>query len=174
MYKLILVALFALFANASQFALQSGTVLAHTEVFGDSEINPASKEIQSTLSSEEDISSLRGNISIKALSLNSDTPKRDANMYELLNATIHPEISVDIINVVKNEKGYTIEGFLTLNGIKRKIESLATIIKQQDVLLIKGDFNILLTQFGMEPPKLLFLTVRDQIDITYTLSYNKE
>lgn len=175
MYKLILVALLALFSQASEWTIQEGVIQAHTEVFGDSDINPATTQISSQLHHDDSgLESLRGEVKLDSMSLKSDTPKRDLNMYELLNTAVHPTITFDMINVVKNDENYTIEGYLTLNGIKKKITSQAVVEQNNSELKLNGAFDILLTDFGMEPPTLLFLTVRNKIDIDYTLSYTKE
>ena len=95
-------------------------------------------------------------------------------MYKVLNTNLHPKISFNIINIEKQERNYIINGKLTLNGITTDITSFANIEEYRKEIRIKGLFSIKLTQFSMEPPTMLFLTVRDQIDITYNLSYKKD
>lgn len=173
MFKLIFIALFALSASATELAIKSGFIQAHTEVFGDSTINPATQTVNSTLKMEDSFESIQGIISINALDLKSDEEKRDANMYELLQTKLYPTISFEIVKVVKNEENYTIMGNLTLNGISKLISANAVINQIDNEINIFGEFPITLTAFGMEPPTLLFLTVRNQIDITYNLHYTK-
>lgn len=173
MFKLVFVALFAILANASSLSFQNGFIQAHTEVFGDSNINPATNKITSSLTMDEHYESLKGTVSLETLALKSDNDKRDANMYELLNATLHPQVSFEMTNVSKNGDEYTVEGNLTLNGVKAPVSSKAIIKEEGNKINLFGNFSILLSSYGMKPPKLLFLTVQDQIDITYTLNYMK-
>jgi polyisoprenoid-binding protein YceI len=173
MFKLIFIVLLALSASATDLAIKSGFIQAHTEVFGDSTINPATQNVSSTLQIEDSFESIQGIISINAADLKSDEEKRDANMYELLQTKLYPVISFEIIKIVKNEQNYTIMGNLTLNGTTKLISTDAVINQRENEINIFGQFPITLTAFGMEPPKLLFLTVRNEIDITYNLHYTK-
>ncbi|MCK9336245.1 MAG: YceI family protein [Arcobacteraceae bacterium] len=173
MFKLVLVAILALWANAYELSFDDGYINAHTEVLGDSNINPSTKMISSNLSKEDSIESLKGKININAVDLKSGKEKRDSNMCELLNVTIHPDISFEIQSVQKVEDKYIISGILTLNGISRNISSRAEIIESTESLSIEGGFDIELTDYGMQPPKMFFLTVRNKIDISYLLNYKK-
>ena len=173
MFKLIVSALLALSLSATDLPLQSGFIQAHTEIFGDSAIEPATNKISSTLHMEDSVESIKGTISINTLDLKSSKEDRDANMYELLQATLHPTVSFEIMNIIKNEQNYTIEGNLTLNGITQPISTEATITQREEEINLFGQFSINLTSFGMEPPSMFFLTVRNQIDVMYNLHYTK-
>ncbi|WP_419766364.1 MAG: YceI family protein [Arcobacter sp.] len=172
MFKLVLVLLFALFANASELKLLDGQIQAHTEVFGDSTINPETKDIIATIKKEDSIESISGMFSINSSTLVSDNKDRDTHMYELLKSSITPTISFTITSIVKVEDKYKITGDLTINNVTKKISSLST-IGETDGLAMNGDFSFLLTDFGLEPPTMFFLTVRDQIDIKYTFHFVK-
>jgi polyisoprenoid-binding protein YceI len=174
MYKLILAALVAVFVNAGTFKFSNGKIEAHTEVFGDSNINPNSQYLQSQLTMEDSIESLQGNIVMNTLSLHSDNNDRDKHMYETLKSETYPTISVTITSIEKFEDKYKIHANLMLNGVEKPIESLAQIVQEGDHLILKGAFSITLTTFGLEPPTLIFLTVRDQIDINYNLFYLRD
>lgn len=173
MRKLFLIILFSIFALANNLVLENGDISAHTEVFGDREIDPKTRDITSILSMEKSIESIKGDIVIKSLSLKSDDKDRDENMYELLNIKTHPEISYTIEQVQKKGDKYKISGTLLLNGIKNKFTSLAIINESKKRVDITGSFSFKLTQFKLKPPVLIFLTVRDQIDINYNLAYTK-
>jgi polyisoprenoid-binding protein YceI len=173
MFKILVLLGFGLSIFASSLNIQKGEITAHTEVFGDSEINPTTKEINSFLSINNDIESIRGKIYFDSISLISQKRDRDGNMYELLNIEKYKTISFDITSIIKNETNYDINGVLTLNGISKNITSKSEISNQNNIVLLKGNFLFNLTDFGLEPPKLLFLTVRNQIDITYDIVLTK-
>ena len=82
-------------------------------------------------------------------------------------------ISFDIKNITKNENDYNINGLVTLNGISKNITAKGSIDKQNNQILLNGGFSFNLTDFNLEPPKMIFLTVRNQIDITYNISLNE-
>jgi polyisoprenoid-binding protein YceI len=173
MHKLILVLALSFCAFANSLELQQGEIIAHTEVFGDSEIDPKTKDISSILSKDKNIESIRGDININFISLKSQKEDRDQHMYKLFYTKLYPKVSFEIKSIKKQESNYQINGILTLNNTKRNISSFANINEEKNSLNIGGNFSIKLTQFNIEPPTLLFLTVRDQIDIKYNLSYTK-
>jgi polyisoprenoid-binding protein YceI len=175
MHKLLMLVFLSVFAFANNLVLQNGQIEAHTEVFGDSQINPKTQSIVSSLNYENSIESIRGKINILSSSLKSKKEDRDKNMYELLNTSIYPNITFNITNIKKDKnKQFKIKGELTLNAVTKEITSLVTIEEFENALAMDGTFFIKLTQFNMKPPKMFFLTVRDQIDIKYNLIYKKD
>jgi polyisoprenoid-binding protein YceI len=174
MYKLVLVLLFAVFANAASLDLVEGKIQAHTEIFGDREINPQTQKIETILKKDSSIESISGKFEIDAISLVSDNEDRDQHMYEVLNVAKSPKISFVISRITKVDDKYKIDGLLTMNKINKKISSLASITQNAQDLTMNGDFSIKLTDFGLEPPSMFFITVRDQIDIKYSFDLKEE
>lgn len=176
MFKLLLLGFLGLFAftNASNLVLEDGEIKAHTEIFGDSKIDPKTKMIDSKLYIDKTIESLRGDISINTMSLKSDNDKRDEHMHELLQAKLFPTISFKITDIQAFQDKYMIDGLLTLNGVTRPASSVCSITKENNKVVLNGYFGIKLTQFNMEPPSMLFITVRDKIDINYDFKFNEE
>jgi polyisoprenoid-binding protein YceI len=173
MFKILIILCLGLAAIASNLNVQKGEIIAHTEVFGDSQINPTTKEINSFLTMQNDIQSIRGKIYFDTISLISQKRDRDSNMYELLNSEKFKTISFDITSIVKNETTYDISGELTLNGITKNITFKSEIINNKDTILLNGGFSFNLTDFNLEPPTMFFLTVRNQIDISFNIELKK-
>lgn len=173
MFKLLVILSLALFANANNLTVQNGEIKAHTEVFGDSEINPTTKSVKADLTMENSIESIKGKIYFETLTLISDKKSRDEHMYELLQVEKFKTISFDIRSITKNETDYEIKGALTLNGVTKNIKAKIIINQQNNQISLNGGFSFNLTDFNLEPPKMMFLTVRNQIDITYNISLNE-
>jgi polyisoprenoid-binding protein YceI len=173
MFKLLVILGLVLGANATSINVQSGEIKAHTEVFGDSEINPTTKNVKTELTIEDSIESIKGKIYFETLSLISEKKDRDEHMYTLLNAEKFKTISFDVKSITKTSEAYEIKGALTLNGITKNIKAKINIIEQNNKITLNGGFSFNLTDFSMEPPKMLFLTVRNQIDISYNISLEK-
>ncbi|PHO16574.1 YceI family protein [Malaciobacter halophilus] len=171
-FTLILTSLI-IFANAQDLKFINGEIKAHTEIFGDSNINPSTKNITSHLSIDKNIDSLKGIILLNTLSLHSNNQERDFSMYEVLNSSKFPRIFFKIISIKKLKKSYELKGFLTLNGIEKQLTTSAQIKQENEKLVLDGNFFIKLTSFNIQPPSLLFLKVRDKIDISYHLNYIK-
>ncbi len=169
MFKLLVILGLVLGANATSINVQIGEIKAHTEVFGDSEINPTTKSIKGDLTIEDTIESIKGKIYFETLTLVSDKKGRDENMHELLKIEKYRTISFDIKNIVKNGNVHDINGVVTLNGVSKNITAKTTIIKDNNQVTLKGGFSFNLTDFSLEPPVMMFLTVRNQIDISYNI-----
>lgn len=170
MFKLLIVLSLVLFANASNLSVQNGEIIAHTEVFGDSQINPSTKDVKADLTMNESIESIKGKIYFDTISLISDKKTRDEHMYELLQAEKFKTITFDIRSITKVDVDYEIKGVLTLNGVQRNIKAKISINKQNNQLLLTGGFSFNLTDFSLEPPTMMFLTVRNQTDISYNIT----
>ena len=170
MFKLLVILSLGLFASANNLTIQNGEIKAHTEVFGDSQINPTTKNIKTELTIEDSIESIKGKIYFETLSLISEKKDRDANMYTLLNAEKFKTISFDIRSITKTSEAYEIKGALTLNGITKNIKAKINIFEQNNEIILNGNFAFNLTDFSMEAPQMLFLTVRNRIDISYNIS----
>lgn len=173
MFKLLVILSLALFANANNLTVQNGEIKAHTNVFGDSEINPTTKNVKADLTIENSIESIKGKIYFETLTLISDKKSRDEHMYELLQVEKFKTISFDIRSITKNETDYEIKGALTLNGVTKNIKAKIIINQQNNQISLNGGFSFNLTDFNLEPPTMMFLTVRNQIDITYNISLNE-
>ena len=173
MSKILIILCLSLALNAANLNIQKGEIIAHTEVFGDSQISPSTKEINTFLTIQKEVESIRGKIYFDTITLISQKRDRDSNMYELLNFQKYKNISFDISNIVKNENGYYINGDLTLNGITKNITTNGEIINNKDAILLKGGFSFNLTDFNLEPPTMFFLTVRNQIDISFNIELKK-
>jgi len=171
MRNIVILLLLSCFAFANTLELNQGEIKAHTEVFGDSKIDPSTKDIKVDLNiNQNNITSIRGNISILSESLKSQKETRDEHMHKLLESKIYPSIIYRIKDIKSNNANFMIRGTLRLNGISKEITTIANIVNNGTTIQINGKFNILLTNFNMKPPKLLFLTVRNKIDIQYNLS----
>ena len=90
-------------------------------------------------------------------------------MHELLKVEKFKTISFDIKSITKNGNVHDINGVLTLNGVSKNITAKTTIIKDNNQITLKGGFSFNLTDFSLEPPVMMFLTVRNQIDISYNI-----
>ena len=173
MFKLLVILSLGLFASANSLMVQNGEIKAHTEVFGDGEINPTTKNIQADLTIENTIESIKGKIYFETLTLISDKKSRDEHMYKLLQVEQFKTISFDIKSITKNQNDYEIKGALTLNGVTKNIKAKIAINQQNNQVSLTGGFSFNLTDFNLVPPTMMFLTVRNQIDISYNISLNE-
>lgn len=157
-----------LFASVygGNLSYESGLIKAHTEVFGDATIDPMAKKATSHLSMEAAASTLKGSIEVAISDLYSDNKKRDEHMQEALESAMFPKAVFDVKEVVsKGGDAYTLKGIMTLHGVSKPMSFESTIAEEGNKVHIKGQSSMKMTDFGIKPIKLMFLTVRDQVDL---------
>ncbi len=175
MKKILLSALFfALAASSAELRFVSGFVGAHTSVFGDHTIDPKSEKLQSSLTMDGDIESIKGSVAIDALSLVSDDAKRDEHMYGTLDAEKFPKINYTIQAVKKEGAGYDILGTLDLHGVQKEVHFKSSIEESSGKVKMRGESAIKMSDFSITPPTLLFLTVRDDVNLTFDAEFSAE
>lgn len=171
MKKTVLVSLLTfstLFANS--LVVKNGIVKAHTEVFGDSHIDPSTRAITSHLTMDKDINSISGAVDISIKKLKSDNAKRDKHMQKALQSNIYPLSHYTFTKVTDNG----IDGVLEFHGVKHPLHIDGTVKDNGKTVTIKGESHISLTDYKVKPIKLLFLTVRDRIDLNIDVTFNKQ
>jgi len=167
--KLLFLVAMPFLLNAGNLTLTQGEIIAHTKVFGDSNIKPGTNIIKVEATMEGTIESLKGTFSIKSADLKSTKTDRDEHMYETLEVAQYPDIIVDIQSISKISEQYKLNGSVTLHGVSQPLNTIATITKDANGVSLKGGFAVKMTDHSIKPPKLLFLTVGNRIDITYDL-----
>lgn len=151
---------------AGSLNFESGVIKAHTEVFGDSSIDPQFKKAHSRLSMETSPLSLHGSIEVSIADFISDNKKRDASMYEKMESDKFPKASFDVKEVLeKGGENYTIKGMMHLHGVSKPMSFDGSITQEGDKVRIKANSMMKMSDFGIQPPKMVFLTVRDQVDL---------
>ena len=158
---------------AGKLTVVKGSIQAHTEVFGDSTIDPATTGIISHLRMKKGIESLSGSVDISLKKLKSDNKDRDEHMVKVIQSNKYPLAKYTFKKVRKTTKGYIIDGVLKFHGIEKAVQVNATIQEDKKTLHIKGKSSFLLSNFNIKPIKMFFLTVRDQIDIAINVTFKK-
>jgi len=153
--------------SAGSLGFESGLIKAHTEVFGDSTIDPMSKKATSHLSMEGTPSTLKGSIEVSMSDLFSDNKKRDEHMQEALESSTFPKAVFDLKEVVsKGGDNYVLKGTMNLHGVSKAMNFEGTITEEGNKVRIKAQSSMKMTDFGIKPIKMMFLTVRDQVDLS--------
>lgn len=162
----------SLFAGSLSF--ESGAIKAHTEVFGDNTIDPVTKKATSHLSMDANPTTLKGSIEISISDLYSDNKKRDDHMQDVLESSSFPKAVFDIKDVVaKSGDNYTLKGTMTFHGVSKAMNFEGTITEEGGKVRIKATSSMKISDFGIKPIKMMFLTVRDQVDLNVDISLKR-
>ena|SRR3989339_655165 len=173
-----IVSLAAVLLAASAFAgnltFESGSIKAHTEVFGDSSIDPTAKKATSHLSMDATPATLKGTIEVSMSDLVSDNKKRDANMQETLDSSTFPKAVFEVKEVVaKGGDNVILKGSMNLHGVTKPMSFEGTVSEEASKVRIKVKSSMKMSDFGVTPPKMVFLTVRDQVDLSIDVSLKR-
>ena len=176
MKKLFLGLLLSLPLLAGSLQLQSGFIQAHTEMMMDSEINPLNKSLQADVSIEgTNIKTLAGKFWVDLNLFASDKKDRDEHMYESLESTKFTSATFSILNVQATaEKDiYSINGKLNFHGVEKALEAKAKIYFENNTLHFEATSMINMPDYGIEMPCMVFMCVRDQVDLVVKATFTK-
>jgi len=167
MKKFLLLLLISLPLLAANLQLKEGFVAAHTEMMMDSTIDPLNNHLHADLTMQaDDVTSLRGKLWVEMSLFSSDNVDRDQHMHETNEVEKYPLATYTISNVTKTDNGtYTIDGELNFYGQNRPFALQAEILLQEETISINATSKIRVSDFGMEMPCIMFMCVRDQVDI---------
>jgi len=168
----------AVLLTASVFAgnltFESGIIKAHTEMALDRKIDPFLKKATSYLSMESAPSTLKGSIEVSMGDFMSDNKRRDKDMHETLESSLFPKAVFEIKEVVAKEGNTVIlKGMMTLHGVTKPMNFEGTITQEGANVYIKAANEMKMSDFGIKPPSLMFLTVRDQVDLSVDISLKR-
>ena len=168
MKKIFTMLLLALPLLAMNLELKSGYVAAHTEMMMDSTIDPTNNYLNADITIDNnDITTIKGKFWVETNLFTSDKSDRDKSMYEEIQADKFAFATYTISSITKGEKedGYVINGTLDFHGQKRELSADAKITTVDGSLVIEATSMILMSDYGIEMPCLMFMCVRDQVDL---------
>lgn len=166
------------FVQAQKLTLDNET--SFLQVLGTSSLHDwhvqAEKQSGSMIFSDADkfaISSLT--LSVESESLKSGKSAMDKKTFEALNTKKFKTIEFSLTEVIavnkKTEKRYEISasGNLVINGVKKPIAVKFSIEKNEKVYILEGSHKLLMTTFGIAPPKALLGTIKtgDEIEVKF-------
>lgn len=107
-------------------------------------------------------------ISIPVATLKSGKDGLDKNMYKALKSDTCPEISLRIVKVEAGATAGTLRASAALKiaGVERDVTLDFKTALQGSTLSIKGDYPLLMTDYGIKPPTALLGTIRASAKIT--------
>ncbi|MGK7389871.1 MAG: YceI family protein [Candidatus Cyclobacteriaceae bacterium M2_1C_046] len=107
---------------------------------------------------------------LKVRSLDTDNDQRDQDMYELMNVSQYPYIEfngriADDLNLNKGKQKLTVKGEMRVRDVTREISIEGAIQKEGDKLRIEASWDLLLSDYNIEQPSILFYEVEDRHNI---------
>ena len=178
---LILAFLGFLFSNQTigqTFTINNDT--SFLEVHGTSSLHDWHVDAQKqsgtlTINSLDDLDIKNLFFKVFAESLKSGKKRMDKNTYKALNTNEFKTIDFTLLSVNSKQKisdtdyKLSVSGDLTISGITNKISLQLKLTIHGDTIAIEGEKSILMTDYGIAPPKALLGTIKtgDEIKIVF-------
>lgn len=109
------------------------------------------------------------NISCPLLKMKTGDSNRDSHMIEVLGFPSTKEISFNITKVKPNgDKKYLMDVDLTINSIKKMIQINVTEDSTKQGRIF-GDFEVLLSDYSVERPSLLFVPIENKVKLEFEI-----
>ncbi len=108
---------------------------------------------------------------VKIASFDSKNSNRDSNTIEVTEALKYPNVSLSSNSIKQTNDRLTVKGKLKFHGVSKEIifDAQKEIIK--DEIKVTGNFEILMTDFKIKPPKLLGIVTDKDIKLSFTVFY---
>src|SRR5688572_12765719 len=95
-------------------------------------------------------------VTIPVATLHSAKDGLDKNMYKALNATTHADITFRLVRVEPGTAGaLRAIGVLKIAGVEKEVALDITTVRRESTLAVKGEVQLLMTDFGIAPPKAM-------------------
>jgi len=110
-------------------------------------------------------------VAIPATTLTSTKEGLDKNMHAALKASEHPEIAFRLLRFEASPApatGTRAIGVLRVAGVERQVTIAVTTERKDAALIVKGSLALLMTDFGIAPPKALMGTIKTDPKVTIT------
>ena len=137
------------------------------------EVESTSKNVDCLIDidkSTKEISEVK--VQVYVTTFNSGNSNRDSHAMEVIDALDYPDAEFVSSSVKSNDDSLKVYGKLTFHGITKDI--VISAIKKLDgnKLLVKGNFDISLTEFKIERPSLLLIPVSDDLKFSFVENFN--
>ena len=109
-------------------------------------------------------------VTVPLSTFSSGNDSRDSNMLIYCKAFDFPNIIFESVSIKVNENSLDIEGTVEFAGKRKELKTVAQLkTLEDDQFSIEGEFGIMLSEFDIERPSLLFVKMQDLILIKYSI-----
>ena len=105
---------------------------------------------------------------IKAESLKSSNDGLDKNMYKALKTNEHPMITFSLKRMEGAPGALKAIGVLQIAGVEREVTLPLKTTRKGDALAVSGEIDVLMTDYGIAPPKAMMGMVKADPKVTVT------
>ena len=167
-----LVFLFSFFLsllNASSFRVEN-SLITYFGVHYLHKWEGSTSDVKGVVSYDKNIDQYECSISVPLSTFSSGNDNRDSNMLVYCRAFDFPNINFQSTSIKVNESILEIEGKIEFAGEEKEIKTNAKLNSlDNNLFAIEGELDILLSEFKVERPSLLFVEIEDLVKIKYSI-----
>ena len=167
-----LVFLFSFFlslSNASSFRVEN-SLITYFGVHYLHKWEGSTSDVKGVVSYDKNIDQYECSISVPLSTFSSGNDNRDSNMLVYCRALEFPNINFQSTSIKVNESTLEIEGKIEFAGEEKEIKTNAKLNSlDNNLFAIEGELDILLSEFKVERPSLLFVEIEDLVKIKYSI-----
>ena len=167
-----LVFLFSFFLsllNASSFRVEN-SLITYFGVHYLHKWEGSTSDVKGVVSYDKNIDQYECSISVPLNTFSSGNDNRDSNMLVYCKAFDFPNINFQSTSIKVNESILEIEGKIEFAGEEKEIKTNAKLNSlDNNLFAIEGELDILLSEFKVERPSLLFVEIEDLVKIKYSI-----
>ena len=167
-----LVYLFSFFlslTNASSFRVEN-SLITYFGVHYLHKWEGSTSDVKGVVSYDKNVDQYECSISVPLSTFSSGNDNRDSNMLVYCKAFDFPNIKFQSTSIVVKEKTLEIVGRIEFAGEEKEVKTDAKLISlDNNLFAIEGELDILLSEFEVERPSLLFVEIEDLVKIKYSI-----
>ena len=130
----------------------------------------STSDVKGVVSHNKNIDQYECSISVPLSTFSSGNDNRDSNMLVYCRAFDFPNINFQSTSIKVNESTLEIEGKIEFAGEEKEIKTNAKLNSlDNNLFAIEGELDILLSEFKVERPSLLFVEIEDLVKIKYSI-----
>jgi polyisoprenoid-binding protein YceI len=109
-------------------------------------------------------------IAVATGTLKSGKDGLDKNMYKALNTTQHPDVTFRLVRMESGAAAGALKavGMLTIAGVQREVALDLTTQPKDATLVVKGSLPLVMTDYGIKPPKAMLGVIKTNPKVTVT------
>ena len=155
--------------NASSFRIEK-SLITYFGVHYLHKWEGSTSDVKGVVSYDKNIDQYECSISVPLSTFSSGNDNRDSNMLVYCKAFDFPNINFQSTSIKVNESTLEIEGKIEFAGEEKEIKTNAKLNSlDNNLFAIEGELDILLSEFKVERPSLLFVEIEDLVKIKYSI-----
>ena len=169
MKLVILFSFFLSLLNASSFRIEN-SLITYFGVHYLHKWEGSTSDVNGVVSYNKASEQYECSISVPVSTFSSGNDNRDSNMLVYCKAFDFPNINFQSTSIKVNESTLEIEGKIEFAGEEKEIKTNAKLNSlDNNLFAIEGELDILLSEFKVERPSLLFVEIEDLVKIKYSI-----